>query len=71
MCVNLKNRIQFDILTKDLPRATRILFRVSGSRRRKGGFSPLGWAAAPVFDFKGNVDTQVRIICLTSFDFES
>ena len=59
--LDLSSRIVFNISTKDVPRAARILFRVSGSKKKKGPFLPVGWAAAPVFDFKGTVDTQVSV----------
>lgn len=59
--LDLRSRIVFNISTKDVPRAARILFRVSGSKKKKGPFTPVGWAAAPVFDFKGTVDTQVSV----------
>ena len=59
--LDLKSRVVFNISTKDVPRAARILFRVSGSKKKKGPYMPVGWAAAPVFDFKGMVDTQVSV----------
>ena len=59
--LDLQSRVAFNISTKDVPRAARILFRVSGSKKKKGPFVPVGWAAAPVFDFKGTVDTQVSV----------
>jgi CRP-like cAMP-binding protein len=59
--LTLRNRLIFNISTRDLPRATRILFRVGGSKKRKGPFSAIGWAAAPIFDFKGNMDCQPNV----------
>lgn len=61
MALNLRNRLIFNISTRDLPRAARILFRVGGSKKKKGPFEPIGWAAAPIFDFKGRMDCQVSV----------
>lgn len=61
MSLNLRNRLIFNIATRDLPRAGRILFRIGGSKKKKGPFEPIGWAAAPIFDFKGRMDCQVSV----------
>jgi hypothetical protein len=61
MLLNLHNRLIFNIATRDLPRAARILFRLSGSKKKKGPFEPIGWAASPIFDFKGRMDSQVSV----------
>lgn len=61
MALNMRNRLIFNVATRDLPRAARILFRVSGGKKKKGPFIPIGWAAAPIFDFKGCMDTQVTV----------
>lgn len=58
-----RQRLQFDIDVKDLPRATRVLFKIVGYKKKKAGQSSaglprifLGWAACTVFDFKGCLD---------------
>lgn len=61
MALNMRNRLIFNVATRDLPRAARILFRVSGGKKKKGPFTPIGWAAAPIFDFKGCMDCQVTV----------
>jgi hypothetical protein len=61
MSLNLRNRLIFNIATRDLPRAARILYRVGGSKKKKGPFEPIGWAAAPIFDFKGRMDCQLSV----------
>lgn len=71
--VPLSSRMIFDISTKDLPRATRILFQLYGSKkppvssngRRNSSSSatpiPIGWAASPIFDFKGALETTLTL----------
>mmetsp|Transcript_22545 Transcript_22545/g.32952 ORF Transcript_22545/g.32952 Transcript_22545/m.32952 type:complete len:1155 (+) Transcript_22545:111-3575(+) len=59
MSINLRHRLIFNISTCNLPRAARIHFRVGGSKKKKGPFLPVGWAASPVFDFRGYMDCQV------------
>lgn len=61
MALSLRNRLIFNVSTRDLPRSARILYRVSGGKKRKGPFTPIGWAAAPIFDFKGCMDCQVTV----------
>ncbi|CAE7514021.1 Pde11, partial [Symbiodinium microadriaticum] len=61
MALNMRNRLIFNVATRDLPRSARILFRVSGGKKKKGPFVPIGWAAAPIFDFKGCLDSQVTV----------
>jgi len=64
--IQFSERLEFGIEMKDLPRATRILFRIAGHKKKtKGGTAsrensavrvPLGWVACTIFDFKGCVD---------------
>ena len=64
LCINQK--LSFPIEVKDLPRASRVLFRLWGWRKKKKGGSGvdanstnavfLGWVACTVFDFKGDDD---------------
>jgi hypothetical protein len=63
MILNLNNRLIFNIATRDLPRAARIMFRLSGSeeKEKEGLFEPIGWAASPIFDFKGQMDCQLSV----------
>jgi CRP-like cAMP-binding protein len=61
MSLNLRNRLIFNIATRDLPRAARILYRVGGSKKKKGPYDPIGWAAAPIYDFKGRMDCQLSV----------
>jgi CRP-like cAMP-binding protein len=56
---NLCKEIVFDIDVRDLPRAARILFRISATKKKKK--SILGWAASPVFDFKGCLDSNFEV----------
>ena len=61
--------MEFGIAVRDLPRATRILFKIVGRTltRRKGPPPPsgpssgvgLGWVAATLFDFKGCLDPHL------------
>jgi len=64
--IKMRRRIEFPISVRDLPRATRILFKLSG-KKRKGGTSsvPLGWAAATLFDFKGVLESLVDVRMFT------
>lgn len=51
--------LQFDIDVRDLPRATRILFKIIGYKKKKGKDENrvfLGWTACTAFDFKGCLD---------------
>jgi CRP-like cAMP-binding protein len=58
----LQERLQFNIAVRDLPRATRILVKLSGYRKKKSSSSSgnnrvfLGWVACVAFDFKGCLD---------------
>lgn len=65
-------RLVFDLAVRDLPRATRVLFRLVGLKKKgttsigSGSNSsntivPLGWAAATLFDFKGCLDCNVKL----------
>eukprot|EP01034_Spumella_vulgaris_P029242 gene29242-36259_t len=66
LMIQLRERLEFDIDVRDLPRATRILFRIAGHKKKKAtGTSSaansanrvcLGWVACTIFDFKGCVD---------------
>ncbi len=72
--IQLRERLEFDIAVKDLPRATRILFRVAGHKKKKGSSAAsaanssarvsLGWVACTIFDFKGCVDCVLDHLCL-------
>ena len=57
---NLRSKMEFDIAVRDLPRAARILYKLSG-RKRKNKPVCIGWAAAPIFDFKGCLDSLVDL----------
>jgi hypothetical protein len=62
LCINQK--LSFPIEVKDLPRASRVLFRLWGWRKKKKSGAGvdanstnavfLGWVACTVFDFKGD-----------------
>lgn len=55
----MQERLEFDVSMRDLPRATRILVKLSGYRKKKsaGGLRVfLGWTACVAFDFKGCLD---------------
>jgi len=58
--LRLRSDVEFGIDVKDLPRAARILFRLKG-RKRKGKAVCVGWAAAPIFDFTGCLDTLIDL----------
>jgi hypothetical protein len=58
--VEINERLQFATHIRNLPRAARIMFKVSGSRKGTAGpFTHIGWAAAAIFDFKGCIQTEV------------
>jgi CRP-like cAMP-binding protein len=63
LTIDIKARLKFDISLRDLPRATRIMFKVYGAKKNKttGPYSPIGWAAAAVFDFKGSLACEVNV----------
>jgi CRP-like cAMP-binding protein len=61
MMLDVRSRLKFDISVRDLPRATRIMFKVLGGKKKTGTFVPLGWAAAAVFDFKGSMACEVNV----------
>ena len=61
MAVATSSRVQFDMTIRDVPRAARILFRVRGRRKASGAALALGWAAAPVYDFKGAMDSCIEL----------
>jgi len=58
--LRLRCDIEFGIALRDLPRAARILFRLKG-RKRKNKAVCVGWAAAPIFDFMGCLDTLIDL----------
>lgn len=58
--LKLRTSLAFTIPVRDLPRAARILVRVSGQKRRNKPVS-IGWAAAPIFDFTGALDTVIDL----------
>jgi phosphatidylinositol 3-kinase len=58
--IKVSSRMEFDIAVRDLPRAARILFKVKGIKR-KGKPVCVGWAAAPIFDFKGCLDASIDL----------
>lgn len=63
MQFSIQERLKFGIEIKDLPRATRIMLKISGYKKKRGMNSTaqqaannrvfLGWAACTAFDFKG------------------
>lgn len=72
--------VEFDISVCNLPRATRILFSMKGIQKKNMGLnsSPggegnagadnvfIGWAATPIFDFKGCLDSMVDLRLFSS-----
>jgi CRP-like cAMP-binding protein len=61
--ISLNFQQQFLIKVRDLPRATRVLFRV-GARKKKDKKSqliPIGWAAANVFDFMASMEDSFEL----------
>ena len=60
--IELNECITFDIIVRDLPRAARIIFRISGIRKAlQSTRHSLGWCAASVFDFKGCIDNNIDL----------
>ena len=58
--LRIRSNIEFGIAVKDLPRAARILFRLKGKKRKNKAVC-VGWAAAPIFDFMGCLDTLIDL----------
>jgi hypothetical protein len=63
MQVRFHDDIVFDINMSDLPRATRILFRILGRKKKpkQAPLVPIGWAASTLFDFKSCLETAVEL----------
>lgn len=67
--IQLRERLEFNIAVRDLPRATRVLFRIAGHKKKKSSSASsssnsaarvvLGWVACTIFDFKGCVDCML------------
>lgn len=59
---SMHQRVTFGISVRDMPRAARILVKVTGYKKKKGSSGSnkvsLGWAACVVFDFKGCLDSM-------------
>lgn len=59
--LDVSSRLIFDILVRDLPRATRVMFKLKAAKKKNGPFVTMGWAAAAVFDFKGSLACEVNV----------
>jgi phosphatidylinositol-4,5-bisphosphate 3-kinase len=59
---SVHERVAFDVSVRDLPRATRVLVKVSGYKKKKGSAPGnrilLGWVACVIFDFKGCLESM-------------
>lgn len=59
--IKIDSRIFFQICVQDLPRASRILFRIFGKKKSNSPKVPLGWAASNLFDFKACLDINIKL----------
>eukprot|EP00605_Chrysophyceae_sp_TOSAG23-4_P000003 GSChrysophyteH1.ASY1.ANO1.3.1 assembled CDS len=58
--LKVRTSLEFSIAVRDLPRAARIMFKLKG-RKTNGKHVSIGWAAAPIFDFKGCLDSMIDL----------
>lgn len=59
--IPLVDVMMFGISTCDIPRAARIMFRLTLRKKRNDKLVFNGWAAAPLYDFKGYLESFVDI----------
>ena len=59
--IPLSDKVIFDIVTRDLPRATRLMFRVYLKKKRNDKLVSSNWTAVPLYDFKGSLASYVDL----------
>jgi Phosphatidylinositol 3- and 4-kinase/Phosphoinositide 3-kinase family, accessory domain (PIK domain) len=59
--IPLIDQIKFDISTRDIPRAARIMFRLSVKKKRNDKLVFTGWCAVPLYNFKGCLESFVDL----------
>ena len=59
--IPMDEKIYFDIVTRDIPRACRLLFRTKLRKVRNNKLVSENWAAVPLYDFTGCLETYVDV----------
>lgn len=59
--IPLVERISFDMSVRDIPRATRMLFRIYVKKKRNNKLVYTGWAAVPLYNYKGYMESFVDL----------